>query len=174
MENKAPVIKTAFAGLANPPKHTQTDYTVDEDIVGYCDQEYLVSTGEKDTDFVTKTRVIEFERKNRQDYIDSFADDVGVLNVLKKCALSNDESLIKQRPDGVFIDVTNFPKSKEEIYKTVEKGVDAFDKLPDDVKKKMSMEQFVNTFGQEQFDNFINEKVEAILAAKKAKEEKGE
>lgn len=165
-------VVTAFGSLVDKPKHTQTDYTKDDDIVGYCEQEYVVKTGEGDTDFVKKVRVVEFERKNRQEYIESFADDVGVLNVLKKVAVSGDESLIKQRPDPSYVDLTNFPTTKEDMFDTVKKGVDAFDKLPDDIKKKMSMEQFVNSFGQEQFDALIKEKVDAVLAAQKAQEKK--
>ena len=42
--------------------------------------------------------------------------------------------------------------------------------LPDDIKKKMSMEQFVNSFGQEQFDELINAKVQEILAKKEVKQ----
>lgn len=163
-------VVSGFMPLFDKPQHTQTDYTQDEDIVGYTEEEYIVSTGEGDKDFVVKKRVVEFERKNRQDYINSFADDVGVLNVLKKCALSNDESLIKQRPDGVYMDATGFPKTKEDVFNTVQKGVNAFDKLPDDIKKKMSMEQFVNSFGQEQFDELINAKVQEILAKKEVKQ----
>jgi len=163
-----------FMPLVDKPEHTQTDYTKDKDIVGYTEEDYIVKTGEGDKDFIVKKRVVEFERKNRQEYINSFTDDIGVLNVLKKCALSNDESLIKQRPDGAFMDATGFPTCKEDIYNTVEKGVTAFDKLPDDIKKKMSMEQFVNSFGQEQFDELINSKVQEILAKKEAKQKSEE
>ena len=165
-------VGSSFGPLIDKPKHTQTDYTKDDDIVGYCEQEYVVKTGEGDTDFVKKTRVVEFERKNRQDYIDSFAEDVGILNVLKKVAVSGDESLVKQRPDPAFMDLTDFPTNKEDMFNKVKEGVDAFDKLPDDIKKKMSMEQFVNTFGQEQFDALIKEKVDAVLAAQKVQKEK--
>lgn len=159
-------INTGFGPLSDKPKATVTDYSADQDIVDYAEEEYVVKTGEGDKDFVVKKRVVETSRLNRQDYINSFADEVGIKNILKKVQATGDETLLKQRPDGVFIDVTQFPDNRAGMYEAVKNGVEAFDNLPDDIKKKMSMEDFVNNFGQKEFDDYVKAKVDAILAAK--------
>ena len=148
-------LNSAFSGLINKPKATCTNYGVDEDIVEYVEEQYVV-----------KKRVVESSRINRQDYIASFADEVGIKNILKKVQATGDETLLKQRPDGAFIDVTQFPDNRSGMYDAVKNGVQAFDNLPDDIKKKMSMEDFVNNFGQKEFDAYIQSKVDAIIAAK--------
>lgn len=159
-------LNSGFSGLINKPKATCTNYAVDEDIVEYVEEQYVEKTGEGDKDFVVKKRVVESSRINRQDYVGSFADEVGIKNILKKVQATGDETLLKQRPDGAFIDVTQFPDNRSGMYDAVKNGVQAFDNLPDDIKKKMSMEDFVNNFGQKEFDSYIQAKVDAIIAAK--------
>ena len=162
-------INSAFAGLIDKPKATVTDYTKGKDIVEYEEQEFVVKTGEGDTDYVVKKRIVEKSRINRQAYINSFSDEVGIHNILKKVQLTGDETLLKQRADAPFIDATQFQTSRSDLVNSVNKGVQNFDNLPDEIKKKMSMEDFVNSFGQKEFDDFIQDKVNAILAAKKEK-----
>lgn len=159
-------LNCGFSVLINKPKATCTDYSADKDIVEYAEEQYIEKTGEGDKDFVVKTRVVESSRINRQDYISSFADEVGIKNILKKVQATGDETLLKQRPDGAFIDVTQFPDTRSGMYEAVKNGVKAFDDLPDDVKKKMSMEDFVNYFGQKEFDDYVKAKVDEIVAAK--------
>ena len=166
-------LNSAFVGLNNKPVPTKTDYSKDKDIVEYEEQEYVEKTGEGDTDFVVKKRIIEKSRVNRQEFVNSFSDDVGIHNILKKVKLTGDDTLLKQRPDAPYFDATQFQTSRSDLVNAVNNGVKAFDELPDDVKKKMSMETFVNTFSQKDFDALVQAKVDAIMAAKK-KEGEGE
>lgn len=98
------------------------------------------------------------------EYVGSFADEVGIQNILKKIAMSGDKSLLNQTgreplcPEGGLEpvqDFSNVPKSKTEAFNAVVNGVNVFDQLGDDIKGKMSLEQFVQSFGQEEFDNYI-------------------
>lgn len=159
-------LNSPFAGLIDKPVPTTTDYSKDKDIVEYEEQEYIEKTGESDTDYVVQTRVVEKSRINRQDYLDSFSDEVGIHNILKKVKLTGDETLLKQRADAPYFDATQFQTSRSDLVNAVNKGVQAFDNLPDDIKKKMSMEAFVNSFGQDEFNKLIQDKVDAIIAAK--------
>ena len=111
-----------------------------------------------------------------QAYIESFADEVGIQNILKKLAISGDKSILNQTgreplcPDGglePIQDYSNVPKSKAEAFNAVVAGVQAFDELPEDIKGKMSLTQFVQLFGQEEFDNYIK----GLMAANAPKEE---
>lgn len=99
-----------------------------------------------------------------QEYIASFSDDVGIQNILKKLAISGDTSILNQTgrdplcPNGglePIQDYSNVPTSKAEAFNFVEKGVAAYDALPEEIKGKMSLTQFVNEFGQAQFDAFV-------------------
>ena len=106
-----------------------------------------------------------------QEYIASFADEVGIQNILKKISLSGDTSLLNQthreslNPDGGLEpvqDYSNVPKNKTEAFNAVIEGVNAFDNLPEDLKGKMSMAQFVQLFGQDEFDKYIASRIEAL------------
>ena len=110
-----------------------------------------------------------------QDYINSFADEVGIQNILRKLSLSGDTSILNQtgreplNPNGGLEpvqDYSNVPKSKTEAFNAVVAGVNAFDTLPDELKGKLSLTQFVELFGQEEFDKYIAGVVAAQTAVK--------
>lgn len=162
-------LNCGFSGLVNKPKHTTTDYSKDKDIVEYEEQEYVEKIGEGDTDFIVKKRVVEKSRVNRQEYVSSFSDEVGIHNILKKVQLTGDSNLLKQRADAPYFDATQFQTSRSDLVNAVNEGVQAFDNLPDEIKKKMSMESFVDSFTQKDFDALVQAKVDAILAAKEKK-----
>lgn len=111
-----------------------------------------------------------------QEYIESFSDDVGIQNILRKLAISGDKSILNQtgrealNPDGglePIQDYTNVPKSKVEAFNAVAAGVAAFDELPQDLKGKLSLTQFVELFGQDEFDNYVKK----LMAANEPKGE---
>lgn len=114
-------------------------------------------------------------KTNINDLIASYADDVGIQNILRKVALSGDTSLFNQTgrkplgnggPEPVQ-DYTDAPQSKTDAFNQVVKGVQAFDELPADLKGKMSMAQFAELVGQEEFENYIA----GIIAKNTPKEE---
>lgn len=101
---------------------------------------------------------------NLVELIQSYSDDVGIQNILKKLSLSGDKSILNQTgreplcPNGGLEPVQDFsqvPESKAEAFNIVAAGVQAYDNLPADIKGKMSLEQFVKEFGQSQFDQFV-------------------
>lgn len=129
-----------------------------DDIVTYQTIDVVKKTGEGETDYVIKHKVKEISRVNRQQEIDSYRNDVGILNILRKCALAKqDPTDGRFASDQKYVDLTQFPEGKEAAYAAVEKGVNAFDKLPDDMKKKMSMGKFVEAFGAEQVKKYCDD-----------------
>lgn len=121
------------------------------------------------------------KKYNINEYIKSFEDDVGIQNILRKVALTGDRTLLNQTgrigecPDGGLEDVkdyTNVPGSKTEAFNAVVAGVEAYDKLPADMKAKMSFEQFAQEFGEEQMKAYVNALVEKYNSTKE--EKKGE
>lgn len=81
-----------------PRKTVKIPHIVAEkDIIEYERYDELVkSNPENSADFVTVEKVRIKQKVNRADYIASFADDVGIKNILKKLALSGDYSLLNQ------------------------------------------------------------------------------
>ena len=67
-------------------------------------QNYDFGWDDKIRDFV----VVEGSKEDRQAYIDSFADDCGVYNVLKKYAVTGDISLLT-RGNGFYGDISDLP-----------------------------------------------------------------
>lgn len=106
-----------------------------------------------------------------QEYIDSFSDEVGIQNILRKVAMTGDKSYLNQTgrvsldadKNGLepVQDYSNAPMSKTEAFNAVAAGVRAYDALPAEIKEKMSFAQFAESFGQEQFEAYIAKLQEA-------------
>lgn len=125
---------------------------------------YSAQVGDDPENIVIRYKPVLKGEYDLQEYIESFADEVGIQNILKKLSLSGDKSLLNQTgreplcPDGglePIQDYSNAPKSKAEAFNAVAAGVAAFDSLPDDLKGKMSLTQFVELFGQDEFNKYI-------------------
>lgn len=104
------------------------------------------------------------------EYIASFAEEVGIQNILRKVAMTGDRSYLNQTsrealcPEGgkePIQDYTDAPSSKTEAFNLVAAGVAAYDKLPEELKGKMSMEQFVNDFSNDAFNAYVQKLIEA-------------
>lgn len=161
-----------FTGLIEKPESTHDGDKREIDIVQYDIVDIIVRTGDGDEDFIVKKRKKEVSRVDRSDYISSFSDEVGIQNILKKVQLTGDHSLLDQRvPVDLPIvetiegkqlqeiyDSTNIPDDITKAYALIEKGVNAFDNLPDEIKQKMDMETFVKNFGQDKLDSYLNSK----------------
>lgn len=82
-----------------------------------------------------KLKVIE-TKIDGQAYINSFADECGVKNVMRRFAMTGDPSLFAQHQVIENVDATELPqKSQEELYAL----------LPDELKKGRTFEEFVKT-----------------------------
>lgn len=94
---------------------------------------------------IIKYEAVQTGEYDLQAYIDSFADDIGIQNILKKVALTGDKSYLNQtgrvgeKPDGGLEDIkdyTNVPGSKTVAFNAVAAGVAAYDALPSEIKEK--------------------------------------
>lgn len=117
-----------------------------------------VDSGEKiDGDAVgtLKLKVVN-EEVDIREYVNSFADECGVENVLKKFARTGDASLFAQHQVIENVDATKIPDGNAE---------ELFNSLPDDLKKNMSYEEFVKTLTGEQLKAYIDGMVAQAIAA---------
>lgn len=178
MANQSKQIVSAFAPLIDKPIECKPIVFEKERV-----EFHLVPKAVKvsDQDGIAQDTIVyepvEKVRYNLQDYIASFADDVGIQNILKKLALSGDKSLLNQtgrepmnENGGLepIQDYSNVPGNKTEAFEQVARGVAAFDTLPEDLKGKLSLTQFAELFGQEEFDKYI-----AGIVAKQVKATEG-
>lgn len=98
---------------------------------------------------------------DRQDYINQYKDDVGILNVLKKVARSGDTSLINQINGGTGIDLTDMPEDFLQAKALYDQALIAYDQLPAEIKSGLTAEQFIN-IAAEKLDGNIKDYVQSL------------
>lgn len=171
------------------PKKIFTDFKADdgEYIVEYNIIQKVKKLGEKDTDFVIINTVEETNRINRQEYINSFRQDVGILNIIEKVRLSGDVTLLNQSHRvgyGASGEVDSLGRDLEPVVDVIKYQVDPVEgieiikqstKIPGTLDPELtdglSFEGLAN-LSDEQIDAYLAKKKDAILAARKAAEDK--
>lgn len=168
------------------PVATETKFDTDEDkyIITYDIVKKVKMTGNKDTDFVVLDKVEEVDRINRQDYYNSNADEVGILNIINKVRLSGDITLLNQtgrvsmpgvekdalgRPVEDVVDVTKYQVDQVEALESYKKGAAVFESLDPELKKKLSFEE-VAKLSDAEIDAYVKGIYEARIAATKKAE----
>lgn len=179
------------------PKHTETDYhkVGDKYIITYqevdsvkiiSDKESVSTKDEIEKDFIVMKKVKEVDRVDRQQYLDSQAADVGILNIIEKVRLSNDMSLLNQtgrvpmsgaEKDALghdvepVVNVTKYQVDRITALESYKTGAKAFTDLDPELKKKMSLEQ-VAKMSDAEIDAFLANRAEALTPKKTEGEEK--
>lgn len=97
---------------------------------------------------------------DRQDYINSFADDVGILNILKKVVRSGDTALLKQCEPG-YIDMTNMPGDFLEAKAMYDSAMNAYEQLPEEIKQGMTAQEFAKITA-ENLDKSLKQYVDGL------------
>lgn len=115
--------------------------------------------------FTTSSEVVETSRIDTQEYIDSFKNDVGIENILKKFELVKDPALFNQvsRPtapldeDGkeIIQDYTNILTENDAINLAQRARVE-FESLPKELVKGRSFTDFAESCTKEELLAFIN------------------
>lgn len=169
------------------PEKIYTDYSVDNDIVEYAEVEKVKMVGKKDTDFIIVTEVVEISRTPRRELINSYRDDVGILNILQKMALSGDQSLLNQTKRigyGASGEVDSLGRDLEPVVDVTAYQVDRVDALETIKTTKASAkvglpEELTDGLGFDGLAQLSDDKINAylenvkkqILAAKEAAKE---
>lgn len=140
-----PCIPQKYIAPSSPSCTSEDDD--DKYIIGRELKDCVVKTGDKDVDFVLDKKVVEISRVDRQEYIESFADDVGILNIMKKVALTGDTSLLNQRSrvpgevdeDGLekVNDITGL-NDPEAIRTDLSKADKMLNMLPEDLRNALA------------------------------------
>lgn len=143
--------------------------STDNDIVEHLIVKKGVPIGE-DGEVTIQEEYIETKRYNRQEYINSFRDDVGVLNMLKKCnaGLLNPATLACSFDKNLPInDISDVPTDVGDALQLVDDARKLYASLPAALKAGMDFNTFCATFDQKKFDAYIAaEKAKAVEAQK--------
>ena len=145
------------------------DKTISE---GYL-KEVVKKVGEGEEDFVVEKKLVLYRSYSRAGYIQDAAEDVGILNVLRKVAISG-QDLTQDNPYAAkpgYVDMTQMPGSLEEAIALVEKAKDTWKQLPDELKKNMDYEAFIKSCTPGQIYDYYKEIAEKEAAAKAASTE---
>lgn len=155
------------------------DYSKEKDIVSYK----VIQTGRKvkdgeakdgsEDEYVLVEKVVEYDRKDRQEFINSFSDEVGVYNILAKCMTADGSGVdadlaaeaLNQRKVS-YGDISDLPDNIHDAVAIQEQSKAIYAALPEELKGKMTQEEFVQAF--------TDEKYQAYVATLKAQEQASE
>lgn len=127
------------------------------------------SWSEEIRDFV----VVEGSKEDRQAYIDSFADECGVYNILKQFAKTGDMSLLN-RSEGQYIDISGLPVDELNPAKAAEIAQSSVKKLSESLGVELTSDQLAS-MTTEQLNELIAKAVDARVAkAAEAPKKEGE
>lgn len=157
-------MSSPFIGRGNDGFKRQSTYVYQKDIVTYYDKPVIVypNPDDKDTFYVDLVST-ELERKNRQDFMNSFRGDVGVLNIVRKLAMQGENAA-----DGRFAvsedsysDLTILPKSKEELDRLMAIKNKVWASLDPELKGNMSFEEFCESWDDSRLESYLDSKASA-------------
>ena len=129
----------------------------DNDIVEHLIIKKGVPIGE-DGEVTVVEEYIESKRYNRQEYINSFREDVGILNILKKvnAGLINPATIACSFDTNKPInDITGIPTDVGDALNLVDRAYKLYAQLPADLKAGLDFNTFCKTFDQAKFDAYI-------------------
>lgn len=163
-------IISAFAPVELPPQQEITNVT-EVDIVDTL----IIDTYETDDEGNVRsvTKQVVTGRKNRKEYIESFAADCGLDNILKKIgqgAIAEDKySILTSQKLGQVTDLRGFDglHNLGDIEALSRKAELSWKNLDPELKKNMSFKDFVSNFKNEDLEKYVASKI----AAKQSKSE---
>lgn len=144
----------------------------DKEYIDFVPKQVVKKTGEGEDDFVLVTKHVE-KKRNIDALINSQEKEVGIYNLLDRVAKTGDETLLPKPHDdknGVLTDLTGYPKDLMEAHQVANAGADAYSKLPKELTKGRSLEEFAKTINDEEATAFIK----ALISSKYAKKQNGE
>lgn len=143
------------------PKIVDTSDHTDDYVVEHLIVKKGVPIGD-DGEVSVVEEYIESRKYNRQEFINSFRDEVGIINLLKKCnaGLLNPGVLAANfDPDeSKVIDISNVPDDIGDALAMVDNAHKLYATLPDDLKAGMDFNTFCRTFDQDKFNAYIESK----------------
>lgn len=157
------VKKTKKEAIIDTSDHT------DDDIVEHLIIKKGVPIGD-DGDVTVVDEYVETRRYNRQKFINSFRDDVGIVNMLKKvnAGLLNPGVLAANftSDEEKIVDISGVPSDVGDAMALVDNARAVYSSLPADLTKGMDFNTFCKQFDQKAFNAYIESKKTTEVEAK--------
>lgn len=151
------------------PKIIDTSDHTDDYIVEHLIVKKGVPIGD-DGEVSVVEEYIESRKYNRQEFINSFRDQVGIVNLLKKCnaGLLNPGVLAANfDPDETKVfDISNVPEDIGDALALVDNAHKLYAQLPADLKAGMDFNTFCKNFDQAKFNSYIESQKATLEEAK--------
>lgn len=128
-------------------------------------QNYDFSWSDEIRDFI----VVEAGKEDRQAYIDSFAKECGVYNILSKFSKTGDVSLLNQR-EGFYADISGLPVDELNPGKVAEAAQKSINSLSKSLGVDLTAEE-LSKMTADQLNDLIAKAVDARVAKTTKKEE---
>lgn len=161
------IIQNPFCGRTDGVKFQGHDYS--EKNYANCVIAKKVNSLSKDDDSVFDViETIEItDVVDRQDYINQYRDEVGILNILKKVARTGDMGLLNQCKTGQGVDLSNMPEDFLQAKEMYEQALAAYEQLPESIRGNMTAEEFVGITAEK-----LDGNIKAYVDSLNKKEEK--
>ena len=150
---------------ADVPEYVKKDFSNSKDIISLELVDKAKLTDAKTGDFVIVKEVVETSRIDTKEYINSFADEVGIEAVMRQFGLTNDPSVFIQRKraslpvdeDGKepVQDYSILPDSEEEAIKVAAAAKAAYKNLPPELVNNRSFMEFAETCTEAELNAYI-------------------
>ena len=98
--------------------------------------------------------------------VQSHANEVGVANIIRRILQTGDMSLLNQR-EAQYVDTTKLPKSIGQVQEKAIALESIYASIPADLKKDMTLEQFVTTMTNEKIKAYYDKQLKVVTANKK-------
>lgn len=148
--------------VVKKPKIIDTSDHTDDDIVEHLIIKKAVPIGDEGEVSVVEDYV-ETRRYNRQKFINSFRDEVGIVNLLKKvnAGLLNPGVLAANfdMTGQKILDISDVPTDVGDAMALVDQAHVLYASLPGDLKAGMDFNTFCKTFDQKRFNDYIQSKI---------------
>lgn len=146
---------------AKKAKIIDTSDHTDDDIVEHLIIKKGVPIGD-DGEVTVVEEYVETRRYNRQAFINSFREEVGIVNLLKKvnAGLLNPGVLAANfdMTGEKILDISNVPTDVGDALALVDQAHVLYAQMPADLKAGMDFNTFCKTFDQKKFNAYIESK----------------
>lgn len=152
------VIQTAFGPVLLPPTQEITKKREEDIVKQLVVDEYI--TGD-DGKIKKVEKLIESERINRADYINSFSDECGIQNILKKIGqgvVAQDKfDITKEMSEGTVNDITALGDVENfgDIVNMAQNARATYDNLDPELKGDMSFAKFCESFNNDMLNAYV-------------------
>lgn len=165
-------------GTSNPfiARKARKGRTYDKEYIHYMEVEEVADPKsfdpEKPSEFLIKKKTVEYERLPISETVNEFASKVGLKNELRGVVSKKqmDDFILAHQAQPGFTDLTKLPDTAFEMDQLAKRVDEAWAKIPDELKGKLSKEDFMKSLTSDQIKAYIQSQIPAEKPQEKVEE----